>query len=204
MAAHAPSSTPRPGASPSPTTAPAKRSRASSPPLPGRKTARLRNPRGERGGTDRAGSPSHPRRPPTLRDEARRAATAAAPEVGQNSRPRFGKSSLCKPSLVPPGRKDQPAAREKGLDRLTPSHIAGQLDVVADALSRPQAPSPEPLPEASPGAKRLEVPGRPDSWCRPPTASRKPDLWGDRRDWPLEKPPTTSRERRAGAGTRAQ
>ena len=68
--------------------------------------------------------------------------------------------------------------RKMGLDGQTPSHIAGELNVVADALSRLQAPAPKPLPEVCPGAKRLAVPRRPDSWYQPPTASRKPDLWG--------------------------
>ena len=63
-----------------------------------------------------------------------------------------------------------------GLGRPTPAHIANEPNVVADALSRLQAPSPRLLPEACRGAKRVEVPRRPDPWYRLPTASRKPDL----------------------------
>ena len=67
------------------------------------------------------------------------------------------------------------------LDRPTPSHIADELNVVADALSRLQAPLPKSLPEVCRGAKRLEVPRQPDSWYRLPTASRRPDLRGEKK-----------------------
>jgi hypothetical protein len=53
---------------------------------------------------------------------------------------------------------------------------ADELNVVADALSRLQAPSPKPLPEVGRGAKRLEGPKRPDSWYRLLAAPRGPDL----------------------------
>ena len=92
-----------------------------------------------------------------------------------------GKLTAASPALNHLGAEISLQCEKMNLDGLTPSHIAGELNVVADALSRLQAPSPKALPEECRGAQRLEAPRRPDSWCRLPTASRRPDLWGEKK-----------------------
>jgi hypothetical protein len=92
-----------------------------------------------------------------------------------------GKLASASPAFNHLGAEISLQCEKMGLDGLTPSHIAGELNVVADALSRLQAPSPKALPEECRSAQRLEAPRRPDSWYRLPTASRRPDLWGEKK-----------------------
>ena len=92
-----------------------------------------------------------------------------------------GKLAFASPALNHLGAEISRQCEKMGLDRPTPSHIADKLNVVADDRGRLQAPSPRPLPELCRGAKRLKVPRRPDSWYRLPTASRRPDLWEEKK-----------------------